>query len=162
MSDIVTFEIKGLDELQKQLEALPHDVMRQVLNKDLKEVGNMCRDEIIMLAPKDTGFMDEHFAVDVKISKVDVAGTVKIGAAKGADYPDTGVGAGYHQRFSNSGKRKLAGRISVASVVRFFEFGTSKLSKKPFLTSAFESKKDAMLQKIISGIRESLAKVSSK
>ncbi|HET6145185.1 MAG TPA: HK97-gp10 family putative phage morphogenesis protein [Candidatus Acidoferrales bacterium] len=53
-------------------------------------------------------------------------------------------------------QRKAAGRISVASVARFLEFGTSKMSKRPFMTQAFQAKKQEALDIIIRDIKESL------
>jgi HK97 gp10 family phage protein len=51
---------------------------------------------------------------------------------------------------------KPRGRISVIAVARFLEFGTSKMSKRPFMTQAFETKKTEAMNVIISGIKEAL------
>ena len=53
----------------------------------------------------------------------------------------------------------LLGRIAVASVARFLEFGTSKMGSHPFMTQAAESGKmqavDSIAQSLKSTLEES-------
>jgi HK97 gp10 family phage protein len=162
MSDTVTCKITGLDELQKQLEAIPRDVAAKLLRKDLREAAEIGRAEMSLLAPKDSGLLSEHFNIKTKVLRQDIAAIAYIGPDATIDYP---LPDGTFKRLilNRAGKVKRAiGRISVVTVCRFLEFGTSKMAKRPFMTQAFESTKQKMLDKIIAGIRESLANVSSK
>ena len=45
---------------------------------------------------------------------------------------------------------------------RFLEFGTSKLSAKPFLRPAFEAKKDAAVDAIKAKLAEAIEKTAAK
>ena len=51
---------------------------------------------------------------------------------------------------------KHAGKVTAARVARYLEFGTSKMSAKPFMTPAFESSREAAFNHIVSKLREVL------
>jgi len=59
-------------------------------------------------------------------------------------------------------QKKQAGRISVAAVARFLEFGTSKMAARPFITQAFESTKEACMQIIREEILSGIEKLAGK
>ena len=62
----------------------------------------------------------------------------------------------YKERKNAKGKVRQIGRIAVATVAPFLEFGTHKMSARSFMTQAFEPQKEAALNEIIKGIQESL------
>jgi HK97 gp10 family phage protein len=166
MGRVVTVEIKGLDELERNLEALPKEVERTVIREDLTEAAQIVVDAMVQEAPKNKdpndpsapqGFLAQHFAVKVTASSKDVSGTAIIGPAANVDYPDRD--GSYRRKINDKGKVKLVGRIGVDDVARFLEFGTIKTPKNPFLTRAYELTKNPVLNKIISGIQDALAKV---
>lgn len=152
--ETVTVEVKGLAELQARLEAAPEKMARNGLRKALIRGGTIFRVLMYQLAPKDSGFLSEHFGVRVKLRGGALAGTAYIGPQGKVDYPNTG--GGYREKMSKSGKKFSIGRIAVATVARFLEFGTSKMAKKPFMTQAYESGKTAALANVEESLRETL------
>jgi HK97 gp10 family phage protein len=70
------------------------------------------------------------------------------------DYPDTN--GSYRVKEDKKGKKRNVGRIAVASVARFLEFGTSKMSARPFMTPAWESHKEIVRDKIIEKLGEAI------
>lgn len=157
--EFVTVEIKGLDELQKKLEELPVKVARRGLRTTLYRAAQVVVNAIVSLAPKDTHFLSEHFNRRVSIRKDELAGSAFIGPAGKVDYPAYASGA-YNIKRGKNGKARKVGRIAVASVARFLEFGTSKMAKKPFMTQGFETSKQAALDKIIEGLSEAVKDAS--
>jgi len=153
--EMVSVEVKGLAELQARLEAAPEKMARNGLRKALVRGGTIFRVLMYQLAPKDTGFLAEHFGIRVRLRGGSLAGTAYIGPQGKIDYPD--AGGGYREKISKkSGKKFSVGRIAVATVARFLEFGTSKMAKKPFMTQAFESGKTAALANVEESLRETL------
>lgn len=152
-SDYVTVEVQGLSDLQHTMEELPAKVAKKGLRAALKRGGLVIRNAMVSLAPKDTGFLAEHFNMKMKIQREELAGSIFIGPAGKMDYPAYASGA-YNIRRSKSGKLAKLGRVAVATVARFLEFGTSKMAKKPFMTQAFESYKDRALTEITEALKD--------
>jgi HK97 gp10 family phage protein len=152
-NDYVTVKVQGLDQLQKNMEALPAKVAKKGLRQALKKGGLVMRDAMVTLAPKDTGFLAEHFNMRMGIRRDELAGQIYIGPQGKIDYPAYASGA-YNIRRRANGKIKKAGRIAVATVARFLEFGTSKMAKRPFMTQAFESYKEKALEMITQALTE--------
>lgn len=153
--DDFTMEIKGLDELQKTLEELPLKVAKRGLRKALQNGGAQIQAGMVTLAPKDTGFMAEHFGVKIKIDRDQISGSAFIGPQGKVDYPAYASGA-YNIVRNAKGAVKKVGKIAVATIVRFFEFGTSKMSKKPFMTQAAEGGRQTALDEIIAALAEAV------
>jgi HK97 gp10 family phage protein len=160
MSDTVTVEIKGLDDLQRRLAALPTEVTRPILQDVLREAGNEVKAAFVAGAPHDTGFLAEHFRVRVSVKKEDVQGAAFIGTQPHADYPDRD--GGFRAKLSKALGKMSVGRISVSSVARYLEFGTRKMAANPFMSRAWESVKDNVLDKIVNGIRDALQRVGAQ
>jgi HK97 gp10 family phage protein len=155
MPNTVEFKITGLKELETKLEKLPKKVADKVLRKSLREAGKSVAVAMAENAPIETGFLEQHFGVRVSIKKADIAGIAYVGPDGKIDYPDK-LG-GYKEKRSKAGKLiKHVGRIAVASVARFLEFGTSKMAARPFMTQAWESSKQGALNILIDDIKEEL------
>lgn len=159
MSELVTVEIKGLVELQKRLQELPEEVMRPILRDVLRDAGNDVKAAIVAEAPRDSGFLAEHFRVRTRIYKEDVRGTAFIGTQPHADYPHRD--GGFRAKLNKALEHNV-GRISVSSVARYLEFGTRKMAANPFMSRAWEGVKDVALNKIVNGIREALQRVGAQ
>lgn len=157
MSEIVTTKFTGWDELQKRLEALPDDLAKKGMRSALIAGANVMRDGMVETAPEDTGFLAEHFNIKTSVKNAGKSGSAFIGPAGKIDYPDKD--GGYRDKVNRKGKTFHIGRISVASVARFLEFGTSRMGKKPFMTQAFETKKSSALDAMIDRLRAWLDKV---
>jgi HK97 gp10 family phage protein len=152
-ADQFTFEIKGLDALQSKLESLPKKMANKVLRGALGRAAMRVLEAVVDMAPRASGFMAEHFNIKVSIKSADIAGAAYIGPDGKMDYPNRG--GGYKTRFK-TGKDDV-GRIPVATVVRFNEFGTEKEPANPFMSRAWESTKDEALSILVDGINEGLA-----
>ena len=153
--EYVTCEVKGLSDLQAKLEEIPKFVARKGIRKSLALGGSIMRYALWMMAPRDTGFLAEHFDVKLRQMRGDIyAGSAFIGPQGKMDYPDKD--GSYREKMNKKGKIRKVGRISVASVARFLEFGTRKMAKKPFMSQAFESYKQATADAIINSLRASL------
>jgi HK97 gp10 family phage protein len=162
--EILTVEVKGLDELQEKLEALPYKVAKRGLKSTLYRAADIVKKAMMALAPKDTHFLEEHFNIKVgqprgAVNADALAMYAYIGPQGKIDYPAYASGA-YKIKRTKTGKARKVGRIAVATVARFLEFGTSKMAKKPFMTAAYESTKGAALTKIQEGLTEAVKDVS--
>ena len=164
MSDTVTVNVKGLKELQDVLTELPKRVSTRVLRTDLKAAADYLVQETVAAAPEKTGFLASHFDSRVRIKSDAVAGSAFIGPEGKMYYPHAGVSKegrrGPEEEWRRVATGKFAvkgGLVPVVSVARFLEFGTSRMPAHPFMTQAFENSKDAILVKIIEGIKSALS-----
>jgi HK97 gp10 family phage protein len=165
MSDLVTVKISGLDELQKRLEEIPEDLRKKGMRTALSAGADIIRDGMVELAPKDTGFLAEHFNIKTSVKNGGMTGQAFIGPAGKIDYMEMGS---VHARTPTGRWKKRKGqfvmeagmvaRISVEAVARFLEFGTSKMAKRPFMTQTFETKKGNALDAMIGKLRDWLDK----
>lgn len=155
MSEVVTWKITGLDELQDRLAELPKTIASRVLRKTLRDAGESLKSAIVAAAPHHTGFLSEHFDVRVSVKANELEATAFIGPEGRMYYP----GVGEKERGVSTGKfPHKGGLVPVASVARFLEFGTRKMGAKPFMSTTFEEKKEGLINEIIDGIREALDK----
>jgi HK97 gp10 family phage protein len=144
MSDFVTVEVKGLKELQEKLEELPLKLAKKDLRSALRAGATLIKKAMIALAPRDTGFLSQHFSIKTKIKTgEEIAGSAFIGPQGKINYPKT-----------SEGKKGIGRRIAVATVARFLEFGTIKMSKKPFMTQAIDSNKSDAIDAIAKRLSE--------
>lgn len=150
MSDWVECEVKGLDELQKKLEGMQTKMAKRGIRQALRAGAEVIRAAMVMMAPKDTGFLAEHFGVKASIKQDELAGSAFIGPQGKMDYPAL-KGASGPLRLGQKAKR-----VAVATVARFLEFGTRKMGAKPFMTRAFEGFKDAAQEAIIAELSEAV------
>lgn len=142
--------IKGLDQLLATLEILPRKVADKDVSVALRAGGKVVQNAFAASAPEDTGFLAEHFNVKVKLRREELGGSAYVGPDARADYPERD--GGYRLKVLKNKLRKV-GRISVLSVCRFLEFGTSKMGKKPFMTQAFEGSKDGALDAMTTSLQ---------
>ena len=150
-----TWRIEGLADLQRQLEDELPKVAKRVVRDAVNEGAEMMLDSMHREAPRNTkgdlaappGFLGDHLDKDVRVSRNDLAATARVGAKANAHYPS---------------RRGGKGRVSVASVARFLEFGTSKMSANPFMTRSFDSIIKRLADLVAEKIQEGLAKVRGK
>jgi HK97 gp10 family phage protein len=165
MADVVTFEIKGLDEIQKKLqEELPKNA-RLALRIGLSAGAGDIKNAMVDGAPveadsENSGFLRDNIKTQIKLRRNDLAGTALVGPTT-AVYPGR-EGAEGRVSFKTAGGKQVtfdskhAGQVTASRVARFLEFGTSKMSAKPFMTAAFESAKESALAHMIAKMREIL------
>jgi len=157
MPDEITCEIKGLSELQAKLDAIGEEFGNKkqgsVLRSALYRAGSVITDAMSRTAPKDTGFLSENIGARTTMTKgafKNLGGSVFIGPKGRVLYP---------LRKTTEHMRKFGKKIgnsvhvSAVTVARWLEFGTSKMSKKPFMTQSFESYKDDALNALIETLK---------
>lgn len=162
MTNWVEVEIKGLDELQQKLEQLPEKVAAKSLKASLRAGAAMIISAFVAFAPRlkeavhgiPVGFLAEHFNTKVSMRPADLAGSIYVGPDGKMDYPDRSTG-GWRKKAGKGGRVRNVGRIAVASVARYLEFG-QRGHKYPFMTPAWESHKEAAMAAIISKLQDAL------
>lgn len=150
--EFIQTRVEGLEQLQQVLVQQPPEKARRTLRDALELGGNVFLNAIQREVPRLTGFMASHFNIKYSwrgSSSTNPAGTAFVGPDGKMDYPL--AGGGYKKR-----GRKDIGRVRVSSVVRWLEFGTSKMQANPFFTRAFESSKSDALNRVISAIKQGL------
>jgi len=168
MADDISFEIKGLRELQKAFEELAPKVCNKGVRDALKAGSAPIQTGMYTNAPRyaggrdypPVGWLASHFSTKIHISHDLVKGSAFIGPQGKIDYPMYASGAFKIVR-NAKGKIFKIGRIAVATVARFLEFGTKKMSKKPFMTQSFEANKTAALERIIESLSETVKRAAS-
>jgi hypothetical protein len=94
MSNPITCTIKGLDELQAKLEALPKEMANTVLKDSLRDAAQAIAESIAARVPHehpefDTGLLAKSINVKIKLKQGVLAALAYIGPAGGVDYPKT-------------------------------------------------------------------------
>jgi HK97 gp10 family phage protein len=156
--EVIEVEVKGMDQLQAALEALPQKVAQRGIRRALRNGSDILRSEMMSLVRKDSGFLEEHLGTKIRFEKGELAATAFVGPQGKVDYPAFMSGAYNIKRIVKNGKEKIkkVGRIAVASVARYLEFGTARSGKFPFMTPAFDSTREKILQEIISTLKRAV------
>ena len=141
--DVIWVKVSGLDELQKKLrDELPKRA-KQILKDALFAAAQVIKNEMMTLAPRRTGFLAEHIDVKLSARGGELAASAFIGPNGRVMYRE------------QTGKGKVWIRKAV-TVARWLEFGTSKMAAHPFMTTAFETKKQGALDVIIGMLKTGL------
>jgi HK97 gp10 family phage protein len=165
MANIVSFEIKGLDELQKALEEEQPKKARLAMKIALSAGGGTVRDAMRQDAPveiegQNSGFLRDHLKVKTIIKQGGLVGIAIVGATTDP-YPKREGKFGTVTLKTRSGKvvsflSKKAGQVTAAMVAKWLEYGTSKMSKHPWMTKAWEASKQAALDRIVAKLKDGL------
>ena len=151
MANPIEVNISGLDQIQKRLEELRGPLARKAMRAGLKAGAAPVLSAIVQEAPKDSGFMAEHFNVKYSTKQEGTIGKAFIGPEGKMFYP------GEHARTVRiGGKTFKAKHLAVATVVRFHEFGTRFMAANPFMSGAFKAKQQAALDAIIAALKKNL------
>jgi len=160
MEDI-SIEVSGLAELQKQLEKLGGQAAKDIVRDGLREGGDALRGA--MMVSTASAFSGEPAAIarnqkswsrSVKMYD-DLSGVTRVGP-KGKLPP-------LHKSYGHGMQPKdKIYRRSLAYLIKLCEFGASggkergALGRKTPMTSGFESYKGAVLERVVSVIKERL------
>lgn len=150
MSDIKTgnISITGLADLEKRLEQFSDRIARNALRGAVSAGAAIIRSEARRLAPKDTGEMVRDIMIK-RAREVKGSGLIT-----------------YHVFVRTGKKSRMAGKkrnISRDSFYwRFVEFGTSKMSAKPFMRPAFDTKKTEAVERIREYLSARIEKEAAK
>lgn len=138
----VHVEIRGLEDLQRKLLTLPLQLSKKIMRSALRSAVVPWRDEMRLQAHKDTGWMAENLVIRTSVRGDELQGTAKV-AIRNKQNPERRE---HEKHVPGAGNEAL-----------WNEFGTIKMSARPFMRPAFESKKDTVLQRFIDRVRELLA-----
>jgi HK97 gp10 family phage protein len=147
----ITVNIQGLDELEEALKTLPEKAARNIMRSSLKEAAGLWREEMVKTVRR--GW---HVWTAVTIGKKSAAIRERFEHVK--EFGVVSRLIGMKTSISPDG---LAGTCSVGPVKKafwalFMEFGTGHEAPIPFVRPAFESRKDAVVQKFADSCREKL------
>lgn len=156
---MMTVKVTGLKELEKALMELPKEVAQRPLRAAVNAGAKVVMDEAKNRAPQgETGNLRKAiYRTRTRRGSGTGKETYVVGVRKGKmKYADT----------ANNRRLKRVGKTyqtrGLAYYWRFLEFGTSKLSARPFLRPAFEAKKDAAVDAIKAKLAEAIEKTAAK
>jgi len=116
----VSFEIKGLKELNRELKQLPEDFRTKALNTAVRNMANVIKDQAVENAPKASGFLASSIKTKIAPKK---------------------------SRFSKYISRYIVRPSKNAYYAHMIEDGTVKQPAQPFMRPAFMAKKEAAVRK---------------
>ena len=143
--DFIVCNVVGLDQLQKALEGLSDKAGTKTLRAAGRAGGEVIRDEMVLLAPRDSGLLAEHHDIRTRKQKGEpLALTVTIGPnARHVIHPRE--------------KGKTAGVPRTALfLAKLFEFGGVRMAKKPYLTQAYTTSAQKAVDRVVEVLREKL------
>jgi len=147
----MSIKIEGLKEVQKKLKSLPGNVQRRVVRGATRAGANIVKKEAQRNVP---------VRQDGKLKR---AGKSK---AKGYRYPGylkKNIGLIRNKRVPKNVFSFLVKTLKFAYYGAFLEFGTSKMSAKPWLRPAYESKRyfavKRIRERILKGIDREVKKL---
>jgi HK97 gp10 family phage protein len=146
MAGIITARIVGGADLQRKLERFSLQVAKGFVRRGLRAGANVFKELMVQLAPRDTGFLAEHFGVKISAKGKEISGSAYVGPQGKIYYPGR-----------EPGKSKKGMARAVATVARFLEFGTSRMAPRAFMTQAFENGKNLALNNIIETLKRILS-----
>lgn len=145
--------VKGLSELSAALKELPNRIARNALRQSVARGAALIRDEAKARAP---------IATDSGAPGNPVPGTLRRSILIKHDNQRSSlttqtyvVTVRHGKQYRNQGKK--GNRSQDAYYWRWVEFGTVKMSARPFLRPAFETQKAAAVQEIARVLAERIA-----
>jgi len=147
-------QIEGLRELEQALGELPKATARNVLRRVLMKRAQPIVDTARQLVPVDSGQLRDSIAVSTKLG-------TKAGKSGFAAAMRAGLGKEAAVQAMRDARRAARGQGSFAEVyvgpgrlphAHMVEFGTSKMTPRPYWRPAFDANKDGILD----GIKEDL------
>lgn len=149
----VSVEVKGLKELDAALAQLPPSIGKAVLKRTLVKAGQPIADRARELAPVQAGGKQQlKRSITVSAKLKNPVGMAEFGAALRA-----GLGIGAARSALRGARRaaKASGEVAFAEMyvgpsveaphAHFLEFGTRKMTPRPYMRPAFDSEKDNAL-----------------
>lgn len=138
------FRIRGLSELNRELKRLPPDFRNKAQGNATLKAAQVLRDEVQLLAPKDTGNYAGAIRAQKKrsVSQFETRYQVNVNPrGKVTILGRKGVTSGRYVH-----RRKSVRRNNSTYYGPFLEDGTSKMSPRPHFRPGFDNKKRAAVQ----------------
>lgn len=154
MSDYMSFKGEGLSELMNALKAYPQNIRHKACEPALKEITRRIRNDARAHAPKDTGELAKHI-IDANskspspaiIKRVIFVRKIRKVSRKSYERMKLKGKRVYLAGYSSTGRAKLS-----AFYAHMIEYGTIKMSAKPFMRLAIHRAKGYMKQVLESHI----------
>lgn len=155
--------VQGIDHLVRAMDALPKEMIGKrggPVRSALRKAANLTRNEARRNAPVRTGALRSNIAtvLDGNPKRSGANERFRVGVRGGARAP-----------YADTKKNRRAGRVgqtyekqSTTFYWRFHEFGTERMTARPFLRPAFESQKGPGLELIITDMTKSVARIAAK
>lgn len=141
--------IQGGVELSRVLKQMPGNVAKKHLKAAIAQGAKDIRDEARARAPVDTGRLKKNIIVKYIAEKSDnYSVTYYVLARSGAKFAK--------MRIKRKGQVRYVDND--AFYWRFLEYGTAKMSARPFMRPAFQAKKDKALGSIIGKLWDGIDK----
>lgn len=166
MSDYMSFKVEGLGELMNALKAYPQNLRRKACEPALKEITRRIRDDARAHAPKDTGELAKHI-IDASskspspaiIKRAIFVRKIRKVSRKSYERMKLKGKKVYLAGYSNTGRAQLS-----AYYAHFVEYGTKKMSAKPFMrpaSKAVEARANEIFAKHIEAVNDEINRVIS-
>ena len=137
MAEFESVQVQGLDQLAKALRELPQRVARNGMRAAVYAGAKVIRDEAKLQAPVATGNLGPNQPPPGTLKRSVIM--KQIPELSGAQKQTFFVTVRHGKKYRKQGKK---GNLSQdAWYWRFVEFGTVKMSARPFLRPAFDMKK---------------------
>lgn len=157
---MIELKIDGLQELEKKLREMAPDLARNALRAAVGAAAKVVKDEASTRAEphKKTGALQANiYAKRDRKRSNDFGQTYIVGVRNG------------QAKYANNKKNRRAGRAGktyedagATFYWRFLEFGTVKMSPKPFLRPAFETKKVEAVEAIKERLWKRIEKIAKQ
>jgi HK97 gp10 family phage protein len=160
---MIGIKVDGLKELEKALMELPKEIQGRPLRSAVSAAAGLIRDKAIEKAPlgKTGTLRKEIYRYRSRRNSAKGRETFFVGVKQG-----TGV---YKDTEENRRKKRVGKKYKTqgkAYYWRFFEFGTIKMQKQPFLRPALENNKagavDIMKERLRKAIDNQVKKLAKK
>ena len=143
MSEFSTISIKGFEDFKRQLALLPTRIGRNVLRGAVNAAATAIRQEVVARAPVYTGPVAEGHPPAGTLKKAIYQKQIPELSSNLYQTFYVGVRSGKRQQAVKRGKNVLN---LDAFYGAFVEFGTSKMSARPFMRPAFETRRDYAIE----------------
>lgn len=161
MSDFMSFKVEGLGELMNALKAYPQNLRRKACEPALKEITRRIRDDARAHAPKDTGELAKHI-IDASsrspspaiIKRAIFVRKIRKVSRKSYERMKLKGKKVYLAGYSSTGRAQLS-----AYYAHFVEYGTKKMSAKPFMrlaSKAVEARANEIFERYIEKVNEQI------
>lgn len=169
-----TVQIKGLSELKRALEQLPREIRGKVLGAAVKSGADLVRDAARVLVAKKLRRVERSIVAYRDRRSTDEDCIYNVGVTKQKKWPSGWVQTGvatrlFRRRYRYRGKigeYGVTGRVEnvmwPAFWWRFLEFGTRKMSARPFLRPALGMMQMAVISKIQERLQAGIEKAVAK
>ena len=144
--------IKGLSELSAALKELPQRIARNALRQSVARGASLIRDEAKARAPVSSEAQPGHPLPGTLRRAIVIRHDAKRSGPTSQTYV---VAVRQGKKYRNQGKK--GNRSQDAYYWRWVEFGTVKMSARPFLRPAFEAKKQEAVQAITEYLAQRIA-----